>query len=403
MSIAQLAPEAASQLCATSAITDACSVVKELVDNALDARAHSISIEVAANTLDTFMVKDDGTGIAVEGRDQVCRPNCTSKLHGSTPTGQVSARSLGVTGASRVGGGWVFAPSSSPTLTDAATKVLGRHAMAQSLSCSWPLTPPNADDDAPSPKLIALLPKVDADTTQVTAGAYLTVDGRPLAPDRGLARTIGKSVKRYLGSARKRRGLPEPAGRLLWCLQITGPPGEYDVNCEPAKDDAVFSEESSGSIEEEQAEQCCGDELLFEEDFASEMMTLQTPAYTPEKRQQASINDFFGPRAPPSPTAWGRHDEYAASSKGDDLSRSNSNQDMSIWGMSLYETASDIAAAFDAFACPSGDMGLGEERGRHVFTGEHSARLARLLEARGLTSISESLLRQMAREALADW
>jgi DNA mismatch repair ATPase MutL len=41
-------------------LNDACSVVKELVDNALDANAASIFVEISLNTLDVIQVKDNG-------------------------------------------------------------------------------------------------------------------------------------------------------------------------------------------------------------------------------------------------------------------------------------------------------------------------------------------------------
>ena len=56
------------------------SVVKELIDNALDANAKAIFVEISANTLDTIQVRDSGHGIAPEDRDLVCRRYCTSKI-----------------------------------------------------------------------------------------------------------------------------------------------------------------------------------------------------------------------------------------------------------------------------------------------------------------------------------
>lgn len=61
-------------------LNDAVSVLKELVDNALDAKATTIAIEISANTLDVIQVKDNGTGIGVEDRQLVCKRGCTSKI-----------------------------------------------------------------------------------------------------------------------------------------------------------------------------------------------------------------------------------------------------------------------------------------------------------------------------------
>ena len=59
---------------------DACSVVKELVDNALDAIATSVTVEISLDALDIIQVKDNGQGIGVEDRQLVCKRGCTSKI-----------------------------------------------------------------------------------------------------------------------------------------------------------------------------------------------------------------------------------------------------------------------------------------------------------------------------------
>jgi DNA mismatch repair ATPase MutL len=61
-------------------LNDACSVVKELVDNALDAIATSITVEISLNALDIIQVKDNGQGIGIEDRQLVCKRGCTSKI-----------------------------------------------------------------------------------------------------------------------------------------------------------------------------------------------------------------------------------------------------------------------------------------------------------------------------------
>jgi DNA mismatch repair ATPase MutL len=61
-------------------LNDACSVVKELVDNALDAVATSVTVEISLDALDIIQVKDNGQGIGVEDRQLVCKRGCTSKI-----------------------------------------------------------------------------------------------------------------------------------------------------------------------------------------------------------------------------------------------------------------------------------------------------------------------------------
>jgi DNA mismatch repair ATPase MutL len=61
-------------------LNDACSVVKELVDNALDAIATSVTVEISLDALDIIQVKDNGQGIGVEDRQLICKRGCTSKI-----------------------------------------------------------------------------------------------------------------------------------------------------------------------------------------------------------------------------------------------------------------------------------------------------------------------------------
>ena len=83
---------------ASQALTDAASVIKELVDNAIDGRATNISIEISANTLDDIRVKDNGHGIAPDGRSIICTINCTSKIRDYQDLETIGGRSLGFRG-----------------------------------------------------------------------------------------------------------------------------------------------------------------------------------------------------------------------------------------------------------------------------------------------------------------
>lgn len=65
----------------TSVISDPCSIVKELLENAMDASASSIAVEISQNTLDVIQVKDNGHGIPSEDHAFVCKRTFTSKIH----------------------------------------------------------------------------------------------------------------------------------------------------------------------------------------------------------------------------------------------------------------------------------------------------------------------------------
>ncbi|EEH41587.2 hypothetical protein PAAG_03150 [Paracoccidioides lutzii Pb01] len=74
------------------------SVVKELVDNGLDARATSISVELSANTVGIIQVRDNGTGIHPNDRQLVCKRSCTSKLRTVDDLRNVGGSTLGFRG-----------------------------------------------------------------------------------------------------------------------------------------------------------------------------------------------------------------------------------------------------------------------------------------------------------------
>ena len=80
MPIAPLPDSTIRAIGSSLVLNDACSVVKELVDNALDAIATSITVEISLDTLDIIQVKDNGHGIRVEDRHLVCKRGCTSKI-----------------------------------------------------------------------------------------------------------------------------------------------------------------------------------------------------------------------------------------------------------------------------------------------------------------------------------
>lgn len=83
---------------ASQVLTDPSAVVKELVDNALDARATNIAVEIHANTLDSIQVRDNGHGIPPQDRPLVARRYCTSKLTDADDLASIGGSSLGFRG-----------------------------------------------------------------------------------------------------------------------------------------------------------------------------------------------------------------------------------------------------------------------------------------------------------------
>ena len=98
MAIQKLESNTVRTIGASQTLTDPASVIKELLDNALDARATSVTIEIASNTLDIIQVRDNGHGIAPEDRSMVAMPHCTSKLTSEDDIKSIGGLSLGFRG-----------------------------------------------------------------------------------------------------------------------------------------------------------------------------------------------------------------------------------------------------------------------------------------------------------------
>ena len=98
MPITALPPNAVQAIGSSQALSDSASVVKELLDNAIDGGANKISIELSANTLDDIRLKDNGHGIAPDDRTMICKKYCTSKIRSYHDLENVGGRSLGFRG-----------------------------------------------------------------------------------------------------------------------------------------------------------------------------------------------------------------------------------------------------------------------------------------------------------------
>ncbi|KAL7269817.1 hypothetical protein RUND412_007500 [Rhizina undulata] len=77
-------------------LTDPPALLKELLENSLDAGATAVSLEVSQNLLDVLQVKDNGYGIPPEDREFVALRYCTSKIRSYDDIG--SCTSLGFRG-----------------------------------------------------------------------------------------------------------------------------------------------------------------------------------------------------------------------------------------------------------------------------------------------------------------
>src|SRR5436190_11786351 len=80
-SIRVLPPELIARIAAGEVIERPCSVLKELVENALDAGASKIVCEIEAGGMELIRVSDDGCGMSPSDLALAVQPHATSKLH----------------------------------------------------------------------------------------------------------------------------------------------------------------------------------------------------------------------------------------------------------------------------------------------------------------------------------
>ncbi|TPX17442.1 uncharacterized protein E0L32_003085 [Thyridium curvatum] len=98
MAITALSDTTIRSLGSGTVISTPISLVKELLENAIDAKATFIEVLVSANTVDKVEVRDNGTGIHPGDFDLLGRHGCTSKLKSFDDLVQVGGTSLGFRG-----------------------------------------------------------------------------------------------------------------------------------------------------------------------------------------------------------------------------------------------------------------------------------------------------------------
>ncbi len=94
--IKKLAAEVSNQIAAGEVVERPASVVKELVENALDAGADKIIVEFTGGGIDSIKISDNGQGIAAEELAVAVKKHTTSKIESATDLARV--KTLGFRG-----------------------------------------------------------------------------------------------------------------------------------------------------------------------------------------------------------------------------------------------------------------------------------------------------------------
>ncbi|KAK1828210.1 hypothetical protein QBC39DRAFT_156311 [Podospora conica] len=351
MTISPLPEATVRQLGATLAITSPVTLVKELLDNALDSGASSVTITVSPNTVDKIEVRDNGHGISHGDFGALARCGHTSKIKTLHDLNGIGGDTLGFRGVALAsattlaeirmttripeepvaatlllheqGGAtlqerkaapigttvsatrlfhkfpvrlrtakqeasrtiqtikrllqsyalarphvkmtfkilgepdtaWQYTPGPKPTPKDAVLRVfgVGLSSVCNLYQLSDIETGPCVDtmsDCSSATATIArglafeaVLPRPDADTQKMGKGAFLSVDSRPISATRGTGKRLLSLFRTALGRRRCQLGLGDAPRDPFIQLNIRCPPGSYDVNVEPAKDDVLFSRE----------------------------------------------------------------------------------------------------------------------------------------------------------------
>ena len=107
--------EVARKIAAGEVIDRPCSIVRELMDNAIDSKADSITVEITGGGIEKIRVVDNGCGMTKEDLISAARPHSTSKIRSETDLlklstlgfrGEALASIAAVSRLSITSGGW---------------------------------------------------------------------------------------------------------------------------------------------------------------------------------------------------------------------------------------------------------------------------------------------------------
>ncbi|KAI1107895.1 hypothetical protein F4804DRAFT_296272 [Jackrogersella minutella] len=350
MSISRL-PESTTRLLGSPlVITTPVSLVKELLDNSIDANASSIEIIISADTVKKIEVRDNGIGIHPDDYSSLGRRGHTSKLRSSEELKTNSSKTLGFRGEALAsanslakvtittkivsepvaailhilpGAGGVskqhptsapvgttvsiaglfselpvreqvaikdsaksidqisellrsyamarpqlrlsfrvlqspkqnkcYSPRPQASIKEAAVQLFGAEIASQCFQKTFETEGPTGEDNTSVKIKDPLLNgryvfegfilKPGSDPSKVPKQRYFSIDGRPVTAKRGTMKKLSNIYVEYLSAAFQQSYSAATIKNCFIRLNIKCPPGSYDANIEPSKDDVLFSDE----------------------------------------------------------------------------------------------------------------------------------------------------------------
>ncbi|KAI0185979.1 histidine kinase-like ATPase, partial [Xylaria flabelliformis] len=340
-------PDSTTQLISSHAqVVTPMLLVKELLDNAIDAKATSVEILISPDTVSKIEVRDDGVGIHPNDYDALGRRGHTSKLRSIEELGSLVGKSLGFRGEALASvnsmanvtittkistepiaaalqlipnqGGiltqkptsapvgttvsvtelfghqpvrrqvatkeakktlekiqellrsyamarpqlrllfkilqtptktWSYSPKRNATLSEAALQLFGIEVASSCLLKTLQTSYTGTDSDSAAQRISKptrndfvfemLLANPDVDLQRTSKRHYFSVDGRPINAGRGIAKRLLNIYLEHLRSLKCSKDITD----CFISLNMSCPPGSYDANIEPSKDNVLFSDE----------------------------------------------------------------------------------------------------------------------------------------------------------------
>jgi DNA mismatch repair protein MutL len=139
---------------------------------------------------------------------------------------------------------WSYAPAKGGNVTEAALKLFGTGLASQCTFETFPSMKSEASAEPTNTLLFeALLPRSGADPQKISKGAFLSVDSRPVSTKRGTAKKLVSTFRKRIGDLLSPSHSADVPREPFIRLDIRCPPGTYDVNVEPSKDNVLFRDE----------------------------------------------------------------------------------------------------------------------------------------------------------------